>query len=192
MVSARQRNRLTGYRRHVSINHHLNGAVHHNRHIVDDRPGNVSRYQSAVAVVGAVGKNLRGHRKPGSPASFEKARPRQSEQDQIFIQGRNGLGHGISQSAVSRRHVVERTVRLDVSEPSPLGRHDARERGNLIHDHVLYFGGRSMKRPATKAGQVGKTRVRSHGNPVLQCEPTGLPHDRCIAGMESHTPRWPT
>ena len=106
---------------HDAFPSHPHGAGDDRVGIVDDGARLAPRRQRAVRLVGAVGKALRGQRRPGGVARPQQLRAGEPEQEQRRIERGDRARDGVRQRAVLDRHVVERAVRLDVLQPRPFG-----------------------------------------------------------------------
>ena len=70
--------------------------------------------------------------------------------------GQHRVGDRRRDVFVTRRHAIERAVRLDVVERDALGIEKSLQRADLIGDEIRHFRRCNDHRPAAEALQVGQ------------------------------------
>ena len=168
---------------HHAFSRHAHGASDHFPGIVDDGARLAARGQRSVRFVRAVGKTFGGHRETSSLTGAKELGAWEPEEQQGPVERGDGARDRVGQRPVADRHVVQRTVSLDVLEPDALGTREGLERADLVQDEVLDLRRRHAHRAAAKSDQIRKARVRANRNAVVASEAYCSPHDLRVAGV---------
>ena len=153
--------------------------------VMDDRAELVARDERTVGLVGAIGEHFCGDAKPAALSRLQRVRSRRSEQNQRSAERGDRARDGAREGDVTRGHVVERAVRLDVLQLDALDVRDASNGGNLVQHEIFDFVRGHLHLPASEARKVGKTRMRADGDAVRLRAPDGRAKDAGIACVKS-------
>ncbi len=127
----------------------------------DHAASRTARNERPVLLVSPVGKCFGDDVKTRTAAGREQLGASQTNERQLTVHCAHGAGDGVRKGRVGRSRVVERAVRLDVSEDEPLGARDAGECGDLIEDEILELSGRKAHRAATETLAIRVRGVRA-------------------------------
>src|SRR5437764_8805718 len=91
----------------------------------------------------------------------------------------------VGKCRLSRRHVVQRAMWLDMPELRPGRAGKALEGADLINDEIVNFLRRHLHRPAAETDEIGKPWMRADGHAQRHRGGDRRPHDRWIATVKS-------
>ncbi len=108
-----------------------------------------------------------------------------SDHSEVGIECANGSDDGRRKGVVRLGLVVERAMRLDVTDDGPLGPRDGVDRAKLVDQEILdVLSGQVHWTPA-KTLAIVITGMGADGDPVPLGEGDGRPHGVCVASVQS-------
>ena len=178
-----QRDLAAVSRRDTRLAHHAARTCDNRLDIMDDGSRDRSWCQRSVQFVAPIGESFRRHGQTGPSACIEHWRSREAEEDERPVEGGDGLRNRLAERRIARGHVVERAVRLDVTEAEPFGRRDRLQRADLQQHQVGGFRWRDGDLSSPEACEIHETRVSAAGHAVFDRESEGAAHHGCIPGV---------
>ena len=143
------------------------------------------RDQRAVGFVRAVRKAFGDDAQScGLPGADQRGVGR-AKQNQLAIECRHGSRDGRREDLVSRGHVVQRAVRLDVLQSHAFGRRHTGDRRDLIEHEIFGFLRAHLHVAATEAGEIRKARMRADRDARCLRQPNRVSQHGRIAAMEA-------
>ena len=115
-----------------SLSGHLNRSRDHSFDAGNHRARLVARNQRSIPSIRAIGKSLRNDTQAKCATGYGKRRSRRPIQRQFGIGGKHRTRDRLGKLPVVRRHVVQRAVRLHMSQAQTLGVGHTADRGDLI------------------------------------------------------------
>ena len=112
-------------------------------------------------------------------------RPSTPDEPKAGIECTHGSDDGRRECIVSLGLVVERAMRLDVTDDGAFGSYDDVERAKLTDQEILDVLSGQLHWTPAKALPIVITRMRAHGDAVPLGEGDGRPHGVRVAGVES-------
>ena len=146
-------------------------------------PGRVRGVREPSASYARSANPSRATRSPASQPACSRLAAGKREQHEPGVERTHRPRDRVRQAAVLDRHVVERTVRLDVLEPHAFAGGDGRERADLVEHHVLDFFGGHGHVAAPEPCEIRQAGMGAHRNAGITGQPHGCAHDARIAGV---------
>src|SRR5438067_9117064 len=112
-------------------------------------------------------------------------RPGASDQAKVGIESTEGSDDGGGKDVVRLGLVVERAMRLDVTDDGALGPCDGVERAKLVDQEILDVRSSQLHWTTAKALPIFITRVRADSDPVPLGEGDGRPHGGRVTRVQS-------
>jgi len=167
------------------IAHEPNRSRRSGLRIVNHAARGAARDERSISLISAVGKCFSDDVKICTTRGGEQLRPGETNQRELRIDGSHGTRNRVGNRRVASSRVVQRTMRLDVSEGESFRPCHARERCHLIDDQILELTRRQLHPASSEALAIGVGRMRAERQAVASgCANRATDHRR-IARMDT-------
>ena len=151
--------------------------------IGEEGVGKLARSQAAVGLIAAIGETFRGDQETCESKFLEHDRASQANHDDIGAPAPHAFGDGTGQFAVSCGLVVQRAVRLYMSDARTQGFGNFIESYELPVDGFGNFFRAALEFVASEVGRIFVTRVGTDGDIMARRLFDSGTHGEGVAGV---------